>query len=351
MTLRSLALCAIALAPGCLLTDEPDDTTAQTTQAAGGGGNCDEFMCGTNSPEIAEFGFWDLQVPPAWGTYGSPNNVGLKMAFFRKNDGFYLPRVVAGRLIANPVAVTPPYNVPLTGQGLIGGAFWLVNGTRLFQLRIADVGRIESWAQRTDNALVMLETYKLDWTEFLGAWGDFRSVCKHPPSRSNPDALGMVGAASFHSLLFEGDRIHAAQRVDLGVDTTWFNIGCAGSALAKMALTGHTHASRVSGAFITSLNERTAMLKLLSADYCELGTPFTVGGQPLNWRDDRGTMELLAPPQPVALEARWNEHGAICLNKPRVEINRRNGRIKISGQAKFKGECHTGEFGDPRNRF
>lgn len=39
------------------------------------------------------------------------------------------------------------------------------------------------------------------------------------------------------------------------------------------------------------------------------------------------------------------------LNKPRVEINRRNGRIKISGQAKFKGECHTGEFGDPRNRF
>ena len=51
---------------------------------------------------------------------------------------------------------------------------------------------------------------------------------------------------------------------------------------------------------------------------------------------------------PDRITARYRLNG---LNKPTVEVNRRNGRIKISGQAKFKGECHKGEFGDPRNRF
>ena len=92
-----------------------------------------------------------------------------------------------------------------------------------------------------------------------------------------------------------------------------------------MALTGHTEAAHVNHTFTTTLAERQAMLKMFAADYCGDGTVFTVAGQPLNWADDHGTMKMTAlmfsPPQPLVLEARWNEKGAVCLNKPRVDVH------------------------------
>ncbi|RDV02448.1 hypothetical protein DXH95_10730 [Sphingorhabdus pulchriflava] len=48
------------------------------------------------------------------------------------------------------------------------------------------------------------------------------------------------------------------------------------------------------------------------------------------------------------ITARYRLNGA---NKPKVEINRRTGRIKIDGIEKFRGECDAGEWGDVRNRF
>ncbi len=48
------------------------------------------------------------------------------------------------------------------------------------------------------------------------------------------------------------------------------------------------------------------------------------------------------------ITARYRLNG---LNKPRVEINRRTGRIKIDGIEKFRGECDQGTWGQRRNRF
>jgi hypothetical protein len=48
------------------------------------------------------------------------------------------------------------------------------------------------------------------------------------------------------------------------------------------------------------------------------------------------------------ITARYRLNG---LNKPRVEIDRRSGRIKINGVEKFRGECDQGTWGDRRNRF
>jgi hypothetical protein len=172
----------------------------------------------------------------------------------------------------------------------------------------------------------VLESYQLDWAEVKNGLPErFVNACKNPPGRDNPDSLTMLGALSFHTLLFEGDRIHAAKKLDTGVDPSWVNLGCAGSALAKMALTGHTEASANASTFVTTLSERQAMLKMLTADYCGDGKPFTVGGQPLNWRDDHDSMQLAAliatPPQPLVLESRWTEDGAACLEKPRVDVH------------------------------
>lgn len=51
---------------------------------------------------------------------------------------------------------------------------------------------------------------------------------------------------------------------------------------------------------------------------------------------------------PDRITARYRLNG---MNKPKVDINRRTGRIKIDGIEKFRGECDTGNWGDARNRF
>jgi hypothetical protein len=51
---------------------------------------------------------------------------------------------------------------------------------------------------------------------------------------------------------------------------------------------------------------------------------------------------------PDTITARYRLNG---LNQPRVEINRRSGRIKINGIEKFSGECDQGGWGERANRF
>lgn len=326
MSVRMCGLVMAMLSAGCALSegsgnegsggrsDPPEATVTSATT-----GDCDAFMCGTNSPQIAEFGFWDLNLPTTFGVPGAANNVGLEVVFFVQGSAFYLPRVVGGRLFA----VDPGGGPTLSGAGLVGGFLYLRNGSRQFQIRITDVAQVETWARRTDGVHVMLESYRLDWTEFLnGAWGRFRNTCKNPPSRENPDLLTMAtNDNNFRTLLFEGDRIDAAGKRDTGIDTSWFNLGCAGSALAKMALTGHTEAARITRSFATTLAERQTILKMFAADYCGTGQPFTIGGQPLDWRDDRGTLKLPAGPPPLVREARWTPGGAACLDKPRLDAH------------------------------
>ena len=297
----------------------------EAQQAAGGG--CAEYMCGTNSPQIAEFGFYELNLPRSPGTPGLPNNVGLQVIGFVKGNHTYVPTVFAGRLTASRTSATQP-DAPITISGgeLIGGWFSLQAGRRQFRLRVSDVGSVDSWAQPpSDSPRVVLESYLLDWSELAGTtWTEFRNI-QPDTTTASTDALTMTAPYERHTLLFEGDRIDAVRKLDTGIDTSWINLGTAGSALAKLALTGHTEAARNAGTFDTTLAERQAMLKLLVADYCGDGTPFTVAGQPLQWRDDRATMSLAAPSTdadaPLVLEARWTAAGAACLDQPRVDVH------------------------------
>lgn len=120
-----------------------------------------------------------------------------------------------------------------------------------------------------------------------------------------------------HALVFEGERLDLdALAIAPGINTRWFTIACAETALAKLHLTGHTHAAQAAG-FSSSVPERQTMLKLLTADYCGTGTSFTAAGQPLRWTDADGTLTIPSSVTRV-LEARWTPGGASCLNTPRV---------------------------------
>jgi hypothetical protein len=314
MLLRVSTLVLVVLGVGCVTGEVDEPKTGDVQQDIQ---LCDGWLCGTNSPEIAEFGFWELNLPPVLGTPGLANNVGMQVLDFVQGAIHYLPRVSKGRLTAVRDADT------LSGGALAGGWLRLKNGSRTFKVRVLEVGSVDSWAQPPLSPGIALESYKLDWTELVnGQWGRFSDVCKNPPSRDNGDALTMTGTYAYHTLLFEGDRIDPImKKLDMGIDTSWFNLGCAGSALAKMALTGHTQAALEAGTFTTTLSERQTMLKMLAADYCGDGMPFTVPGQPLNWQDDRDTMQLIAPPLQLVLESRWTAMGAACLEMPRVDAH------------------------------
>lgn len=51
---------------------------------------------------------------------------------------------------------------------------------------------------------------------------------------------------------------------------------------------------------------------------------------------------------PDVITARYRMNG---LNKPRVTIDRRSGRISINGIEQFRGECDQGDWGQRGNRF
>lgn len=311
---------ALILGVGCTGIGEPH--IADTDQAIE---TCTYYECGSNSPQIAEHGFWELNLPTTLGTPGLANNVGLQVDGFVHGIDLYLPKVFGGKLTATRRATAAPFEeLTLEGRQLIGGWFLLHRGLRTFRMRVSEVTGVEAWAKPSPTTAVpVLESYRLDWSELDdGTWTEFRSIqVSHPIEGATPTVNGN-GTGELYTLLFEGDRIDATKKTDAAIDSSWVNFGVAGSALAKMALMGHTEAAHHAGLFETTLAERQALLKMLVADYCGDGTPFTVAGQPLRWLDDRGTLALgAAQLPPLTLEARWDEHGATCLNVPRLDAH------------------------------
>ena len=88
----------------------------------------------------------------------------------------------------------------------------------------------------------------------------------------------------------------------------WFNIACAGAAPAKMHLLRHTTAGSDAKHKPTTA-QRTAMLKMLTADYCGDGKAWTADGTPLDYTDARAWYATPAfqpgAVHPDAVEAVW----------------------------------------------
>ena len=124
----------------------------------------------------------------------------------------------------------------------------------------------------------------------------------------------------YHTVLFEGERVDAKTKtIAPQLDGGWFNFGCAGHALAKLELTAHTESAHRHGFDLTTIDQRTTMLKMLVADYTGTGMPFTIAGMPLSWADDKGWMTQ--SPNITKLEAAWTPSGAACLEAPRGQMH------------------------------
>jgi hypothetical protein len=134
------------------------------------------------------------------------------------------------------------------------------------------------------------------------------------------------------ALVFEGDSFDPRTKTDVAPSGPgWFNLACSGTAAAKMHLLRHTEAgsfnsTRPGAARQTTRDQRTTMLKAITADYCGNGhyPPWTADGTPLIWMDSRGwypdgrpeVLKKIASGE-LDIEAIWGPNGALCLNVPR----------------------------------
>jgi len=238
-----------------------------------------------------------------------------------KGADFYDLVVSKGRIIGLGVGTK------LTGSALVGARIYLQRaGKAQYAITIERVDEVEENVPPFEP----IEIYRLDWAAIrvdmlpgpLHAGATVPIPGLDAPQAICPDVDDSAGdewdearqMPPLHSLVFEGDRINTELRtVRSKPNPRWFNIGCGRDTLVKLRL------SRSTLLTTSTADWRLvqATLKMPSADYCGTGKSFTMRGEPLVWRNLSG-MELYS--SPTSFEARWDEHGARCLDTPRAAL-------------------------------
>jgi hypothetical protein len=322
MSLLRVASIGIAvLAAGCALEESTADIEQQIPILPKPGG-CDEWGCGTNSPEVDNLGLHDLHGRIG----GTPTTNGFTITKIEYRD----PLCGA----CPPITMKEVYSIKaqlfatnLAGftvgfgsvKNAVGLSIFVKSGGVEYEIAVKGVGRTPYWAHKLGGEMAV--TYILEWdiTVAPGQKRTWENVCTNPLNDGDPELLGMN---RFDSIVFEDDDIDAVSKLvkQRPANSKWFNIGCAGHALAKVHLSGHTQGGQNQHGFHTGWRERQTFLKHVTADYCGTGFSFTVAGQKLNWIDAMSYNDY-----PVwfvgGKEAEWTEKGARCLNKPRLLAN------------------------------
>ena len=283
-----------ALAMGCGGPEEPP--------------RCPEWGCGTNAASLYGNVFHELDASGKMR-----NGVHVELRGFRDGHDADLQLEVDGdRLLGRTTT-----GGVLEGPELVGATLQLIqfddddggNLVARYVLRIVSVAETDFWIDPGERFPVYQLMYRAE--EDQGHW--------LPLCRATDEVSGLREVA----LIFRGDRYDATTKTvtEMGPDDTWFNVACVGSATAKMHLLRHTAASS-DETHKTSIDQRQAMLKMLTADYCGTGEAFTKDGYPLlvAFDQDWQLVGRRATPnaEPVAIEAIWTANGAVCLNSPRV---------------------------------
>jgi ADYC domain len=293
-TWMTVAFGALALA-ACAVERAPVEGTAHQAIE-----ECPDWACGQNGPLLNGHYFHELSESRA------PNHEGFSISgSLMKNGLAYHPSVSGMQLRASSRV-----HGTLTGQQLIGAYFDIAHDSgKRYRVFINGQSTMQIFAGPMKGSMV--PQYILEWIEVTpGAPPDhYHNLCSNPPTGAyRQETLFQQGEST---LFFEGTRYNAATKEVLFGDSNWFNLGCAGSALSKLLLTGHTN---LTGA--ATQPQQQTVLKMLTADYCGDGKSFTVAGEPLYWKTQNGYMSFVG--QPTSFEARWNADGPVCLDTARL---------------------------------
>lgn len=312
---RPAQIFSSVLAASALLGCTGDPGVGDRTAALG---ECDEggWECSSNSPEIDHYGFHDLNL------FGLPNSANITIEVINGRAQIVKDGISYDLMVKESRIMGARKGVPvLMGQDLQRAEIRLVlNGAPDYVIRIESV-RATVFPYGDPDPL---EAYTLSWYGPKLAPDSKRNVCRAVssatsapaakralPPRLDPDLLNLD---KLESVVFEGDRYDAQNKTtEPNFDDSWFNIGCAGHTLAKLQLMRHTLAASAPH-YDISHEDRQATLKLLTADYCGTGRPFTIAGVKLVWQGDLMSFRST----PWKIEARWSSKGATCLTLPRL---------------------------------
>jgi hypothetical protein len=269
---------------------------AQVEQALG----CSYIWCGMNSSKLGDIYTHEFRLD------GEPTDAGFSIAKVVKENEIYQLVVENGQFVLHGETTT------LTDEDVNGAMITVnhVDGSE-YWIHIGNSQLTPYWV----NAAAELRTYELSWTRLQGGSpkGEWQNVCTNPPDKT-VDTFAMNGHSA---VVFEGDRIDGATKTVGDPDTNYFNIGCAGHALAKMALTGHSYPGVKPASIKTTVEQRQTFLKMVTADYCGDGTPFTVPGTSLDWASEQAWLPYFYAEG--RLEARWTKAGVSCIDTLRLE--------------------------------
>jgi hypothetical protein len=317
MVNRICAVSAIflALGPGC----RPPPAAPQPPPD-----ECPELGCGLNGAWLGRnvpFRELDLGKPHEPSTR-QPNERGLKIEAFEDRDGNALEIDVVGDELIGRIGQDEA-----RGDRLVQSVIRLVTSkepVERYALTIERVIPTSFWTDAADELLLYEITFAKEGSTKR------ESVCKPltdlDPTTAAPERIdGKV-------IVFRGDRYKdRGYAVSDEPATTWVNLACAGTAIAKLHLLRHTAASRRPAATsadrrTTTLAQRQAILRMLTADYCGVGHPFTVEGHPLSYRFHQAWGPLHDAGFDVrtaSIDALWKDTGAVCVGTPRLSDRER----------------------------
>jgi hypothetical protein len=307
-------------------------------------GNCDEWGCGSNSAWLGEnITFHELDAN------GSENDHHLAFVTSEFRDAswntmslmVYRDRLEGTHSDGSPVVDAGLVNASmLLKRDLGGGAF------AYYRLRIAGMSTTYFWDAQPSMSPGPVPPPSVPYYNFR-----YSQVAEpsDPPDVKNEAPLcspasDAWGSVSGNALIFRGDRYDAAlkREWETGVKDTWFNVACAGTAIAKLHFLHHTLAGEydpLTGSDndrYTTPDQRQTMLKLITADYCGTGYSYTQNGTPLRyyWATAAHRWHSPYPPDggPDYWEAIWNPGGAICLSKPRLDTAPDGGDVLLEVQ-------------------
>ena len=282
---------------------------------------CPRKVCGLNGTWLgANIPFRTLHL------HGAANEQGLAILGFTDHLGNAMTIDLAGDALTGRPA---DGSAPLTGTGLAGASLFLgpAGGKPVYQLTIDSVTMEDFWAQCPSCTEPVRQAPHYHFTARTLDGGCVITLCD--PSLREGSHVGIAGTA----VMFRDDyyddatyQVTDAPPVErANADGDLFNLACQGSAIYKLYMLRHARASASSRATITTPAQRTAMLRLFTADYCGRGRPFTVNGVPIQlgpnpamspYRVTRASGYDLA--DAGTTDALWTADGAACLGTPRL---------------------------------
>jgi hypothetical protein len=318
----------------------------------GNGGGCPSSSCGSNSPVLNVFPYNGLHPD------GCANQDGAALEKFSLQRGLSQCDHGGKSRLYLDLAATPhgfelvgkdeQDRVRCAGTALVGATFEVVGPSRA-TLRISQIGALEVKQLATAKAPAMLRTGYL----ITPADQPANSLCASRPAgaaekatpildnRSAGDGkLATIAAdiAALYAIIIPGAvydygsqlipaSLSAGPSQTPGGGHRWFNIACAGDALAHTELSGLITQPIVDR---KSAVDRQPALHMYTAQYCD-GVSATSRGTQVRWLA-KGVPSVVVRPDPGfgPIEARWDKDGATCVSHSRLWVS--NKTISLPAQ-------------------